>query len=215
MKLKKAKHKKELNNKQSEKMKKLILTILMINLLAAETISQNVNEETGFKRHSIGSSFFLLGNIRDSVRFVQLNYGYRLTQKDNLIVEAITWTYFEPLGTYGSSEEFYPGKVAAFGIGLGYQRFWWKNLFTTVEPTFFLQQFYNSEDEKIQNGFQLYLQFIAGYRIEFLKKRFFVEPAVALKYWPVNTNFPASFAAVEKGAPNYKFEPALNFGFKF
>jgi hypothetical protein len=146
---------------------------------------------------------------------MQLNYGYRVSPKDNFIVEAITWTYYEPLGTYGSSEEFYPGKVRASGVGVGYQRFHWKNLFTTVEPTFFLQQFYDSDGSKIQNGFQLYLQFIAGYRFEFFNKRMFVEPAYALKYWPVNTNFPASFAAIESGASKYKFEPSLNFGFRF
>jgi len=167
------------------------------------------------KRHSVGSSLFLLGNIGDSVRFMQLNYGYRLSPKDNIIVEAITWTYYEPLGTYVKAKEYYPGKVKATGIGLGYQRFLWKNLFTTIEPTFFLQQFYDSDGNKIQKGFQLYLQFIAGYRFEFFKKRMFAEPAIALKYWPVNTNFPASFAAIESGAPKYKFEPGLNFGFKF
>ena len=167
------------------------------------------------KRHSVGSTLFLLGNIGDSVRYMQLNYGYRLSPKENIIVEAITWTYYEPLGTYLKSKEFYPGKVKATGIGLGYQRFLWKNLFTTIEPTFFLQQFYDSDGNKIQKGFQLYLQFIAGYRFEFFKKRMFVEPAIALKYWPVNTDFPDSFSAIEKGAPKYKFEPALNFGFRF
>ena len=178
-------------------------------------LAQTAKKDSAFRRHSIGTSLFLLGNIGDSVNFFQLNYGYRLTPKDNLIVEAITWTYYEPLGTYGSSEEFYPGKVRAYGIGLGYQRFHWRNLFTTVEPTFILQQFYDENDIKIQKGFQLYLQFILGYRFEFFKKRLFVEPAYALKCWPVNTNFPESFAEIEKGAPNYKFEPALNFGFRF
>lgn len=196
-------------------MKKLISTALVIALYSTMVFCQTENIEVDFKRHSIGSSLFLLGNIGDSVRFMQLNYGYRLTPKDNLIVEAITWTYYEPLGTYLSSEEYYPGKVRASGIGLGYQRFLWKNLFTIVEPTFFLQQFYDLDNTKIQKGFQLYLQFIAGYRFEFFKKRMFVEPAVTLKYWPVNTNFPAPFAAIEKGAPKYKFEPALNFGFRF
>ena len=183
----------------------------------AQTDSSSSQEEKQdvMKRHSAGSTLFLLGNIGDSVRFMQLNYGYRLSPKDNIIVEAITWTYYEPLGTYLKSKEYYPGKVKATGIGLGYQRFLWKNLFATIEPTFFLQQFYNSDGNKIQKGFQLYFQFIAGYRLEFLKKRMFIEPAIALKYWPVNTNFPDSFSAIEKGAPKYKFEPALNFGFRF
>jgi len=196
-------------------MKKSISTTLMIALFSTMVFCQTENTEADFKRHSIGSSLFLLGNIGDSVRFMQLNYGYRLAPKDNLIVEAFTWTYYEPLGTYGSSEAFYPGKVKAYGIGLGYQRFLWKNLFTTVEPSFILQQFYDEDDTKIQKGFQLYLQFFLGYRFEFFKKRLFIEPAYALKYWPVNTNFPDSFAEIEAGAHKYKFEPSLNFGFKF
>jgi hypothetical protein len=208
-------------------MKKLCLTILAIVMLTTLALSQklaqadyvSVQKENKdiFLKHSIGSSLFLLGNFGpgDPVYFFQLNYGYRLTPMDNIICEAITWTYYEPLGTYGSSEELYPGKVRAFGVGLGYQRFHWKNLFTTVEATPFLQQFYDIEDTKIQKGFQLYLQFIVGYRFEFFKKRMFIEPAYALKYWPVNTNFPESFAAVESGASNYIFEPSLNFGVKF
>jgi len=196
-------------------MKKLISTTLVIAMFTTMALCQTEKADSTFRRHSVGSSLFLLGNIGDSARFMQLNYGYRLSPKDNIIVEAITWTYYEPLGTYGSSEEFYPGKVRAYGIGLGYQRFLWKNLYTTFEPTFFLQQFYDTDDKKIQKGFQLYLQFILGYRFEFFKKRMFVEPAIALKYWPVNTNFPDSFSAIEKGAPKYKFEPSLNFGFRF
>jgi hypothetical protein len=198
-----------------------VILALSLSLVFSQDLTKSDSESVKTKkqdiiyRHSVGSSLFLLGNIGDSVNFFQLNYGYRLTEKDNIIVEAITWTYFEPLGTYASSEEFYPGKVRAYGIGLGYQRFLWKNLFTTVEPTFFLQQFYDKDGKKIQKGFQLYLQFIVGYRFEFFNKRLFVEPAVSLKYWPVNTNFPESFSVIEKGAPKYKFEPGLNFGFRF
>lgn len=199
----------------------IIFLSLMVSALPGQIPDQRVpetisREKDGIKYpHSVGGTLFLLGNIGDSVRFIQLNYGYRLTDRDNIIAEAITWTYFEPLGTYMNSKEYYPGKVRAYGIGMGYQRFLWKNLFSTIEPTFFLQKFYDTDGDKIQDGFQLYLQFIVGYRFEFFKKRMFLEPAYALKYWPVNTNFPATFAAVEKGAPKYKFEPGLNFGFRF
>lgn len=208
-------------------MKKFSLTILAVTMLTTTSFSQSlaqgdeVSAQTKNKdiirRHSIGSSLFLLGNFAsgDPVYFYQLNYGYRLTPKDNLICEAITWTYYEPLGTYGSSETLYPGKIRAYGVGLGYQRFYWKNSFTTVEATPFIQQFYDTDDNKIQKGFQLYLQFIVGYRFEFFKKRLFAEPAYAIKYWPVNTNFPTSFETIEKGAPKYKFEPSLNIGVTF
>jgi hypothetical protein len=50
---------------------------------------------------------------------------------------------------------------------------------------------------------------------EFFNKRLYFEPAYALKYWPVNTNFPESFAEIESGGSTYKFEPSINFGFKF
>ena len=206
-------------------MKKSFLTTLVTALFAIQAFGLDYTPKDSLsvhkekldinRPHAIGSSLFLLGNIGDSVNFFQFNYGYQLTPKDNIIAEVITWTYYEPLGTYGSSEEMYPGKVRAYGVGLGYQRFLWKNLFATVEPTLFLQQFYDTDNHKIQKGFQLYLQFIVGYRFEFLKKRLFIEPAYALKYWPVNTNYPASFAAIEKGSPKHKFEPSLNFGFRF
>lgn len=207
-------------------MKKLISTTVMIAVFTTLAFSQETtktdslslnNEKQVVKwRHYVGSSLFLLGNIGDDfVKYFQLNYGYRLTQKDNLIAELITWGYKEPLGTYMSSDAFYPGYVRAYGLGLGYQRFLWKNLYTTVEPTFFLQQFYDTYENEIQRGFQLYLQFHLGYRFEFFNKRLFAEPAIALKYWPVNTNFPAAFAAIESGKPKYKFEPSLNIGVRF
>ena len=139
------------------------------------------------RRHSIGSSLFLLGNFLpgDPVYYGQLNYGYQLTRKDFILVEAKTWTYYEPLGTYGSSEELYPGKVRAYGVGLGYQRFLWKNIYTSVVATPILQQFYDTDNKEIQKGFQLYFENTLGYRFEFLKKRLFVEPAFGLTYWPV------------------------------
>ncbi len=190
------------------------------DLTQKDSVSVQIEKQDINRRHYIGSSLFLLGNLApgDPPYYFQLNYGYQLTPKNIIIVEAITWTYYGPIGlaTFGSTQEkLYPGKVRAYGLGVGYQRFHWKNLYTTVQATPFLQQFFDSEDKKIKNGFQLYLQFILGYRFEFFNKRLFVEPAYALKYWPVNTNFPASFAAVESGAPKFKFEPSLNFGFRF
>ena len=83
--------------------------------------------------------------------FYQLNYGYQFSPKDIRIVEAITWKYSEPLGSYGSSERTYPGDVRNYGIGFGYQRFHWKDLHTSVIPTTFLKQYY--EDVKMQRVF--------------------------------------------------------------
>lgn len=183
-----------------------------------DLVSAQTEKKSDSRRHSIGSTLFLLGNFApgDPPNFFQLNYGYMLTPKDSINIEAITWTYYEPLGTYGSSNESYPGKVRSYGIGLGYQRFHWKNLYSTIQATSFLQQFYDIDNEKIQKGFQLYLQLRLGYRFEFFKHRWFLEPSVAFNYWPINTNFPTSFKEIENGAPNFfLFEPGLHFGYRF
>ena len=151
----------------------------------------------------------------ESADYYLLTYGYQPTPKNRYFAEFNTWKYSEPIGTYGDSEENYPGYVRCYGLGFGYQRFHWKGIFTTVQATPFLKHYFDVENNKIQNGFQLYFQFALGYRFEFFKKRLYIEPAFALKYWPVDTNFPNDFAEAEAGAPNYIFEPSLNFGFKF
>jgi hypothetical protein len=199
----------------------LIITLAFTqDLTQSDSISVQVKKQDIIRRHSIGSSLFLLGNLPDigsnrPVYYGQLNYGYLLNPKDYILAEATTWTYYEPLGTYGDSKKYYPGKVRAFGIGAGYQRFLWKNMFASVTATPFLQQFYDEDDKEIRKGFQLYLQFTTGNRFELFKKRWFVEPAICYSCWPVNTNFPASFEEIEKGKPGYKIEPRANFGYKF
>lgn len=200
-----------------------LLSILILSVsfvygqrnLATNSLS-NKKETQINNRHTLGSSFFMLGNLlSDSPDYYLLTYGYQLTKKDRVFVEFNTWKYSEPLGTYGKSRQFYPGYVRAFGLGAGYQRFYWKGLFTTLQATPFVKQYYNTNSTKIQKGFQLYLQLIAGYRFEIFKKRWYIEPAYAIKYWPVDTNFPSGFAAIEKETRKYIFEPSLNFGFKF
>lgn len=189
--------------------------MFVISITLAFSQNQSHTNEVKY-RHSIGASLWMLYNFsEESADYYLLTYGYQLTAKDRIFAEYNTWKYEEPMGTYGDSEEFYPGYVRTHGIGFGYQRFHWKGLFNTVQATPFYKQYFDESDEKIQNGFQLYLQLAAGYRFEFLKKRFYVEPGYALKYWPVDTNFPESFAAIEKGAPKYKFEASCNLGFKF
>lgn len=198
-------------------MKKFSLTLLVFAISITMAFSQNQSQTNEVKyKHSIGSSLFMLYNFtEESADYALLTYGYQLTPKDRIFVEYNTWKYEEPMGTYGDSEELYPGYVRTHGIGFGYQRFHWKGLFNTVEATPFMKQYYDLEGEKIQKGFQLYLQLAIGYRFEFFKKRLYVEPAFALKYWPVDTNIPVDFAAVEKGTPKTIIEPSLNFGFKF
>lgn len=198
----------------------LILILISSSLFSQKELSKDLSIPVTASliefRHSLGSSFFMLGNfLEDSPDYYLLNYGYQISNEGRIFVEFNTWRYAEPLGTYGKSMDFYPGFVRASGIGLGYQRFYWKGLFSTLQATSFLKQYHDINDDKIQKGFQLYLQLVLGYRISFFQDRFYLEPACALKYWPVDTNFPTRFSDVEMGAPNYIFEPSLNFGYNF
>jgi hypothetical protein len=164
----------------------------------------------------------VLANVfPDPPSFYQLNYGYRLTPKDVISVEAITWTYHAPLGIpYGTShtspEKSYPGSVRAVGLGLAYQCFFWKDLYVAVHATPFLQTYKNEKRETIQHGFQLFSTFRVGYHLKLCKNRFFIEPSIAATWWPVNTNMPQDFKHLESKWPNYfLFEPGLHFGIKF
>ena len=180
------------------------------------SLTKDPAEHSVTYKHSIGVSLLMISNFfPESADYYLLTYGYQPGEKNRFFGEFNTWKYEEPLGTYGNSDVYYPGYTRASGIGVGYQRFHWKGIFTTVQATPFLKQYFNEENEKIQNGFQLYLQFVAGYCFELFNKRFYAEPAYAFKYWPVDTNFPDDFAEVEEGAPKYIFEPSLNVGFKF
>ncbi|WP_321368457.1 hypothetical protein [uncultured Draconibacterium sp.] len=80
-----------------------------------------------------------------------------MSTKDRIFIEYNTWKYEEPMGTYGDSDEMYPGYVHTHGIGFGYQRFFWKGLFSTAQATPFYKQYFDLEDEKIQNGLLIIL----------------------------------------------------------
>jgi hypothetical protein len=92
-----------------------------------------------FNRYFIGSSLFMVMNTvaSPSPEFYQLNFGYWLTKKDVLSVEAITWAYHRPLGTpwgpdMSDPAQAYPGYVRAYGVGVAYQRYLWQGLYAAV-----------------------------------------------------------------------------------
>jgi hypothetical protein len=185
--------------------------------------SQVVKQDSTYKKHFVSTSLWSIANVfPEPADFYELNYGYRFTTKDAIIFNATTWKYWEPLGIPITSDkkykhiEDYPGYVRAYGIGIAYQRFIWHKLYSTIHANTFIQNFYDLNNTKIQSGFQLYLQCRLGYRIEMLKDRFFIEPSLSFNYWPINTNFPASFSQIENKWFNYfLFEPHLNFGINF
>ena len=200
--------------------------IQIITILFATTVTvfgQSTTQDDDYKKHFIGSTLFVIATpiSSPSPEYLQLNYGYRITTKDILSVEAITWAYHAPLGIpYGpdkaNQNNNFPGKVKAYGIGLSYKRFLWKGGYIQVHTTALKQHYLDTSDKKIQSGFQLFNTLRFGYHINVFKKRIFIEPSIAFTSWPINTNLPNAFQMEEdRWNKFFLFEPGLHFGINF
>jgi hypothetical protein len=206
-------------------MQKKILRVGLALLLAGNfgVNAQDAKQDSGFKRWFVGSSFLVLGNFDkvNNPEYVQLNVGYRISPKDVVSFRFKRSIYSWPIGIpFGSSSfdapgENYPGHARILAPTLGYQRFWWKGVYTSVYALNAFEKYMDENKKKIGNGYTLYLDFYLGYQFKFFKNRFFFEPALGCSYWPVRTNVPQSFKSVEKKWPNYFIQPGLDFGYNF
>lgn len=204
----------------------LLGTSTMFAQKQAPPVASVQNEtQTGaepFNRLFVGTSLFVVMNAiaSPSPEFYQLNFGYWLTKKDVLSVEAITWTYHRALGTpwgpdMSDDAQRYPGYVRAYGVGVAYQRYLWRGLYTAIHALPLLQQFNANDGKTIQQGFQLFMALRLGYHFSFCDDHVFIEPSIAVTHWPINTNVPADFARLDNRWPSYFVEPGLHVGFKF
>lgn len=189
---------------------------------ASATVQNEPPAAEPFNRYFIGSSLFMVMNAvaSPSPDFYQLNFGYWLTKKDVLSVEAITWTYHRALGTpwgpdMSDDAQRYPGYVRAYGVGVAYQRYLWQGLYAAVHALPLLQQFKAPDGKTLREGFQLFMTLRLGYHFSFCDDHVFIEPSIAVTHWPINTNVPADFARLDSRWPSYFIEPGLHVGFKF
>lgn len=201
------------------KYKFIHLTVFLLFAFST-ALSQNTGQVE--KKYFVGSTLFILANLLpEPPQYLQLNLGYRITQKDVISVEAITWTYNGPLGRpYGpdfeNPDSNFPGMVRAFGAGIAYKRFLWKRMYTQIHSTALRQRYLDPSGTKIQSGFQLFNTVRLGYQFWFWENRIFLEPSIAMTFWPINTNLPESFQKQEDNWPKYFLgEPGLHFGFNF
>ncbi|MEZ4888138.1 MAG: hypothetical protein R3E32_25645 [Chitinophagales bacterium] len=186
--------------------------------------AQYAKNDTTHSKFFVGSTFFVLYNLvpdDNPPNFVQLNFGYRLSPKDALSLELKTWTYRWSLGIpYGDSkeapEEKFPGFIKEYGFALAYQHFWWKGLYTGVHVMNAWQTFKDEEGKKIDNGFQIFNTYRAGYHFKLFKDRFFIEPSIAITHRPYHSEMPESFKQMDDKWSKFFFgEPGLHFGFNF
>lgn len=179
-------------------------------------------QDSTFRRWFVGSTLLLLGNFDETNNpgYIQVNAGYRITPNDVLHVRFKRSQYAWPLGIpFGPNFDApglnYPGHARILAPQIGYQRFWWNGLYTAVYVLNAFEKYMDESKRTIGNGFTLYTDFYVGYQFKFFDSRFFFEPAIGISYWPVRTNVPESFRAVEQRWSNYFIQPGLDFGFNF
>ncbi|GAB3991588.1 hypothetical protein GCM10028807_21910 [Spirosoma daeguense] len=167
---------------------------------------------------------FLLGNLAttNSPNFAQLNLVYRITGKDVVSLELITWKYAWPLGinpffnkSYGNPEEKFPGYIREYGIGLAYQRFFWKGLYAAVHIMPMWQRFVNNTGNEVNNGFHIFNSYRVGYHIKLFKDKFFIQPSLGIAGRPYHTKMPDGFKVKDDKWSKYTPEPGLHFGYNF
>lgn len=203
-------------------MKKILSTLVLLCFVTSIFAQSSIEDQAVDKKYFVGSTLFLLANLVDDPeppKYYQLNLGYRISPKDVISLELITWQYFEPLGVQWQDKKNapnYPGLVRAFGAGLAYKRFLWKRAYAQIHSTALRQNYLDENNQKIQSGFQLFNTIRLGYQFRFFKNRFFIEPSIAMTFWPINSNLPASFQAEEDKWNKYFLgEPGLHFGYNF
>ena len=210
-------------------MQKKILWIGLTLVLASslQVNAQNAKKDSTYKKWFVGSTFLMLGNLipndPNAPDFAQLNLGYRITPKDVVFLEFKTSKFNWPLGMPWKeivdeqrAQYNFPGYVRQYVIGLAYNRFWWKGLYTGIHAMNAFQKYIDEDNKKIANGYTLFMTYRLGYQFKFFKNRFFIEPSIGLTHWPIKTNTPESFKLVENKWPRYfGYEPGLHFGYNF
>lgn len=213
-------------------MKKFISTTLMIAVFTTLVFSQNLHQKVSgtikdtvpSHKFSISTTYFTFINFGSkSVSMYEFHFGYRITAKDKIEIKVATWRLFEPMGIplwdplLQKESEWYPGRIRESGIGLTYQRFLWKGLFTQIEILPLWKIYLDENKKKIGDGFKLYTSYHLGYHIALFKDRLYIEPQIHCNYWPIDTKGPQGFEEKEKkwNKNYFLFEPNIFFGVSF
>ncbi len=207
-------------------MQKKILYIGFVLIIAStlQLKGQYDKTDSTYKKCFVGSTLFLLGNLATTnpPGFVQLNVGYRISRKDVISVELITWKHAWPLGinpfynkAYGKPEEKFPGHIREYGIGLAYQRYFLKGLYGAVHATPMWQTFKNENGDRVGNGFILFNTNRIGYHFKLFRDRFFIEPSLGIAGRAFYTEMPDGFKQKDDKWPKYTPEPGMHIGFNF
>lgn len=204
--------------------KTIILFMALSGAFSMNLKAQYDKADTTYKRWFIGSTLFLVGNLSTTnpPEFGQLNLGYRITGRDVISMELITWKYAWPLGinpflnkSYGKREEKFPGYIRDYGVAIAYQRFFWKGFYAAVHVMPMRQVFMDDKGNKVGNGFHIFNSYRVGYHVKLFKDRLFIQPSLGIAGRPYHSEMPDGFKQKDDKWSKYTPEPGLHFGFNF
>ena len=122
-------------------MQKIVLWIGLVLMLAnsLQINAQDTKKDSTNRKWFVGSTLLLLGNLDNTNNpgYLQLNAGYRITPKDVIQFRFKRSVYSWPIGIpFGPDFDApglnYPGHARILAPQIGYQRFCWKGLYTSV-----------------------------------------------------------------------------------
>ncbi|MFT5886139.1 MAG: hypothetical protein ACI9IP_002603 [Arcticibacterium sp.] len=104
----------------------LALGFVLMLTTYSQVNAQYAMEDSTYKKCFVGSTLAMLGDFPKNNKpdFVELNFGYRLTEKDVISLELKTWKYAWPLGIPPFSKSFeapeteFPGYIREKGFAL-------------------------------------------------------------------------------------------------
>jgi hypothetical protein len=108
------------------------------------------------------------------------------------------WEYHYGILFFRKKVKILPWRLRESGIGITYQRYIWKGLFTLIEILPLSKTYLDENNKKIGNGFKLYTSYHLGYHIPKFNNRIFIEPQIHCNYWPVDTKIPQGFKEEER-----------------
>ena len=84
----------------------LAVFIVLLSLIVSISYSESIRDKNIYKKYFIGSDLFMLTNLAPELpHYYRLNFGYRITSKDVILIEVMIWDYSAPIGIpYGSDK---------------------------------------------------------------------------------------------------------------
>ena len=117
----------------------LFIGVVLMMTSTVQVKAQDIKKDSTYRKWFVGSSLLMLGNFSkvNNPEYIQLNVGYRITPKDVVSLEFKRSIYAWPIGIpFGPSVdapgENFPGNARILAPTIGYQRFWWKGVYTSV-----------------------------------------------------------------------------------